>query len=234
MNTKIFLILILFAFVSCDKYDEVHTEYVDTMDEQKYSVIPENVILHSGFERLFVSADIIYTSSLDKFVVEIDGESQTFDIPTPVSDTSKIMQELPGLAEGVEDVYLYTTDNENNKSIIKLYTGRVLGQRYRSEIQNRNVLATEDLDEGFKIKFNSAPENAVWVNFAYTTSADTDTTIRIPSESSEVLISNYKLGSSYSYATFYLPDVNSIDTISTAVQVTGDFPTLDNEEVVEE
>ena len=229
MNTKIFLILILFAFISCEKYDEVHTEYVDTMDEQKYSVIPENVILHSGFERLFVSTDIIYTSSLDKFVVEIDGQSQTFDIPTPINDTSKIMQELPDLAEGVEDVYLYTTDKENNKSIIKLYTGRVLGQRYRSEIQNRNVLSTEKLDEGFKIKFNSAPENAVWVNFEYTTIAEIDTTIRILSETSEVLIANYKLGSSYSYSTFYLPDAYSIDTISTAVQITGDFPTLEEE-----
>jgi hypothetical protein len=84
MKIKILLIFLAISLFACDKYDEVHTEFLESMDEQKYSVIPENVILHSGYKRLFVSADIVYTTSLSKFIVEINEQVYEFDIPSPV------------------------------------------------------------------------------------------------------------------------------------------------------
>ncbi len=213
------------SLMSCDKYDEIHKDYVDSMDETKYSVNPENVILHSGLERLFVSTDLVYTSSLSKFIVEINDEMHEFDIPMPVEgDTTKLMYELPNLAEGVVDTYLYTIDNEDNKSLVTLYTGRVLGDRYRSEILNRNILRTESVSDGYKIKFNSAPEKSVRVDLTYTNQEDVSSTLRLLSENDELVIGDYKSESEYTYVTYYLADENSIDTLATTTVISQFFP----------
>lgn len=216
--------MIIATIFSCDKYDEIHEDYVDNMEEIKYSVIPENVIIHSGLERLYISADILYTSSLNKFVVDCEGEIKEIDIPAPINDTSKLYEEIPYLKEGVVDLYVYTTDNQDNKSLVKLYTGRVLGERYRSEILNRNVLDTASTDDGFKIRFITAPETSVRMDFSYTDSNNVAQILRIPSDTTEVKFTDYKKGSEYSYVTYYLPDENAIDTIATASQINGLFP----------
>lgn len=213
------------SLVSCDKYDEVHKGYVESMDEIKYSVKPINVILHTGLERLVVSSDIVYTSSLDQFIIEVNDTIFKFEIPIPtIDDTARVMYELPNLTEGVSDVYLYTTDNEANKSLIKLYTGRVLGDRYRSEILNRNLLEAKSVEEGFKFKFNSPPEKSVRVDLTYMNKDDENVVVRIPSTTMDTIVTNFKFESEYSYVTYYLANKNAIDTVATKIVIKGMFP----------
>jgi hypothetical protein len=223
MKTNYILFLFVLLF-SCEKYDEVHLDYIDSENEVKYSVMPKDTRLHPGLNRMGVSCKLLYTSSLEKYVVAYNDEKIEVEMPAPINDTVFINHVIPNLTEGVIDVTIYSQDNEGNPSISETLTSKVLGENYRKNILNRNISDTLSTDSSFIVKFLPAPENVVRLDFSYTNINDVENLVRVSAESSQIEVKDYKKGSEYSYVTYYLPNPMAIDTISTSSKVVDNFP----------
>lgn len=214
------------VLISCDKYDEVHLEYIDEQ-EKIYSPIPENVLVSSGYKRLKFNSDFIYTTSLNKIVIDIDEQKLEFDLSLPESsetDTLFFEQTLENLTEGSKILKVYSVDTDNNLSLEKLYFGKVYGEKYQENLLNRNILEKTKDGDNCKIKFNTNPERAIRLELIYTKQDDSSDTLALRGTESEFEISDFKPGSEFSYRTFYHPDDLCLDTIPTAEAYTDTFP----------
>ncbi|TKG95430.1 hypothetical protein EYV94_08275 [Puteibacter caeruleilacunae] len=216
------LILVMIVFASCEKYDEVHEEYVQD-GEIVYSVKPDSIEVLPGLNRCKVTTEMAVTPNLDKLVIEWNDEQQITDVPTD-TDTAYMNVEIANLEEGSVLFKVYSLDTDGNASVIVNAFGNVYGERYQSSLLQRGVTEIKSVKEGAIVYFKSNPEKSVGVELTYTDNDDAIQTVRVEVSDEEVVLENAKFGSELNYRTLYLPEENSLDTIPTAATVSMTIP----------
>lgn len=225
MKKLIYLLTLSFGlFTACDKFDEVHQEYIKN-GEIIYSVRPDSVHVLAGYNRCALVVQFRTTPALSKMVI-INGEERiTLDIPktSPIVSVQHIFNNTP---EGAITLQVYSEDIDLNKSVFVNAFGSVYGEHYQDNILNRSLLSISKEEEQAILKFNTSPEKSVAIELSYQNNRGENITTQLPYDEKELRISDFVSEGEFSYKTLYVPEENCLDTIPTAEIVHGVFPSL--------
>ncbi|MCL3779268.1 hypothetical protein EMN47_02600 [Prolixibacteraceae bacterium JC049] len=217
-NRLYILLLASIFWMSCEKYDEVHDEYVKG-GEIVYAVKPDNIEVLPGFKRCEIKTELVTTPNLDELVVEWSDEQKTVVIPAD-TDTAFMTLEMNDMTEGAVLFKLHSTDKNDNKSVVVNAFGNVYGEKYQASLLQRGVKEVISIKEGAKVRFKSSPEKSVGVKLKFEDNAGAINTLDILANTEEVLLEDVKFGSEVKYATMFLPAPNCLDTIPTLNEAT--------------
>ncbi len=212
-NIIYFFLLLFIVLASCEKFDEVHQEYIEG-GEITYSIKPESIQVIAGLNRCVVTAQVAVTPNIDKFVVEWEDQK----IETPLSsnvDTAEVEAEITNVKEGAVIFNVTTTGLQGNISVPSNAFGTVYGDKYQKNLLHRGIVEINGIEEGALVKFSTSPENSVGVTLNYTDQDGILQTINVLPDDKEVILTNCEYGSVLEYLTYYLPEENCLDTIPT-------------------
>ncbi len=166
----------------------------------------------NGADPKVVKAKVFWNNFTDS--VEVDIQSS--------ADTVNVL--IEGLEERTYAFVIRTYDHAGNTSVPVEVLGRVYGARYQSSLLNRVVLSSimvPGLNKGkvfTQWAESDASNGAVANEITYTSISGQSRTIQLPADSTELVIDEFKVGTTYSYRTLFLPDSLSIDTFYTDFQ----------------
>ncbi len=203
---------LLIVLSSCEKFDEVHQEYVEG-GEIVYSVKPDSIEVIPGYKRCMIKAQVVVTSNVDKFVVEW-GE-QTVETPIPSDDTASVEVEINSITEGAVIFNVITVNKMGDKSVPSNAYGNVYGEKYQKTLLPRIIDEVKGVDGGAVVMFSSSPDKSVGIRLNYKDQDGVIQTISVSPDVNEVNLPNSMFGSELDYLTYYLPEENCLDTIPT-------------------
>jgi hypothetical protein len=218
---KIYIALLCAVLISCDKFDEVHHEYIDDVNEQVYSTIPEDVSALGGLGKVKIEGYFIYTSNLDKLMIEYQNEVISQDLTAPEnSDTIFFSQIIDNFEEGTVDFRVYSVDIVGNSSIVKEKTAKVYGEVYQKKQLNRQLLSATKTDTSLNISFGAAPDGSVKLEFNYLDSLGEAQTATLMTDENLLILNDAADSVIYNYKTYFLPS-NAFDSIPTFESIEG-------------
>ncbi|MDN3492738.1 DUF4998 domain-containing protein [Winogradskyella bathintestinalis] len=201
-----------FAMICCDDMDSIHEEYLN--GEQVYAGKLDSLETSSGFNRVKILGLTQYLGNSREATVTWEDESQVFTIDENAGEEFEII--IENLAEKNYEFELYTTDNNNNQSVLQTVTGRAYGDVFIDAQSARRIV---------DFRMTAVGDSIIWANKAeseyvistlvrYETNDDTMTEAVVDPESSATLIENWK------------PEGN-IEIISTIISGDNGFDTVD-------
>ncbi|WP_069657956.1 DUF4998 domain-containing protein [Arcticibacter eurypsychrophilus] len=214
----VFPVLIVMIVASCTKIDDYKKFAVG--GEIQYTGKLDSVKVMSGKYRVLVKGLFIADPKVKKCVIYWTNKADSIVIPvTRTNNVDTLSFYIPNMKEGVQNFVIYTIDGEGNRSVAVYKTGRVYGDIYQASLLNRGINESTTSEVGVTtINFSGMDRlsGVFATEVIYRNNDDVEQTIRIPIESTNRVLSNFKLSTSIRYRTLFLPDTLSIDTFYTA------------------
>ena len=230
--TTIGVICICFVSLTlggCKKYANDYKGFLDDR-EVKYP----GKVTKAGYNTGNLRAQLYWNPSPDpsitKFVVTWNNGARTLEVPITNPDPNNVVKVIiPGLDEYVYSFSVVAYDDEGNKSIAtEINNVRVFGPSYAATLINRGVNASnpyEFLQNGsLQLNFNIRDTMNIATTIQYTNEAGNTEERQLLADVNNVVIPNYKAGTSIKYRSSYIPAIGSIDTFN--VTAFSDFPTI--------
>lgn len=214
--TLVYLFLLFVSF-SCSEWDEFK-EY--TKDgEIIYPGKMDSVVIYPGKERVqfnavlnpdpsIVNYKIIWNDGKDSVSFDIDKASGYFPV-----------ENIFTVDEGVKSFVVYTYDEQGNVSIPVNAVGVSYGDAYRRKLNNRLISELVFEDEGTTINWSqmdltTGPQYTV---VEYEVDGSTKI-LETPISESSTFLEGLTSSTNITYRTVFKPEINSIDTFSTAFE----------------
>lgn len=212
-------LMILACITSCSKMDD-YKRFTEN-GEISYTGKVDSVEVYSGRSRVLikglfladpkvVSCKILWNNGKDSVVVPVVRKN--------IVDSLSIS--IPITVEGVQNFTIYTYDNSGNRSIPVYKSGRVYADRYQSSLTNRDIseAKTDETTGITAVDFLDMDRltGVFATDITFTDRQDVSKTIRVPIDSLQGVLANFKYGSTISYRTLFLPDTMSVDTFYSA------------------
>jgi len=229
----IFLILnvFLYAFMSCDKMEDIHAEYVEN-GEIIYANVPDSLISMPGNQRIKIKWLVYNGKNIEKSTIEWEDDGELKSYSTDVflnNPLDSVIILLDDLSEKSYVFKAYNVDWEGNRSIKKEVTGSVYGSIYETLLKNRPLTG---VDEGIVvdpesltvsidsvlITWGSAYEGCIGTEVLYNDSVGNPVSKMIASDNSKLVVKSWESEGEMKYRSFYLPAPNAIDTFATSYQ----------------
>lgn len=211
------LLIVTSLLSSCTKMDD-YKKFAEG-GEISYTGKLDSIKIMSGSSRVLLTGLFLSDPKITKCKVYWNNMADSVIIPvTRKNVVDSLSFSIDNLKEGVQNFTIYTVDNSGNKSIPVYKTGRVYGARYQASLSNRIVSSALTLQSGVtQVVFEDMDRltGVFATDVTYTTSANVIKTIRVPINTDTTLINDFKLNTSISYRTLFLPDTVSIDTFKT-------------------
>lgn len=155
--SKIFTLtfIALLFIISCDDMDSIHEQYLN--GEQIYAGKLDSIKAISGFERIKIIANTQYLGNAKQATITWDDQTKTFDINQIVDNTFEMI--VDNLVERNYEFDLYTTDENNNKSVLQTLRGRAFGDTFKSGQTARRIVDFEFLPDGDYINWADKTES---------------------------------------------------------------------------
>lgn len=212
------LICLLLAISCSGEIDPL--DYVDG-GELRYPGKANDVSYNAGKERLEIQFNLGPDPNVTRAVVywNLKKDSVVIDIDKASMEDNKVKRIIDNLPENIYNFEIYTYDKFGNKSVPVYLTGRTYGKRYTSVVTDRRV-------QGFELINTKGDVNLLWGDSilysggVYLEYKDQN------NEKKELLIrnseSNTFFADGFKYpkqdlkiTTFFLPELNAIDTFFT-------------------
>lgn len=207
--------LFIFLFVqSCDKYTDVHKEYVKE-GEIVYAQMPDSVAVIAGKERVRLKFWMYNGVNLKSLIVLWNSRKDSVIIPVKFSvgkdSLEYVMNNLP---ERNYSFDIYSIDNFGNRSLFYNQFGASYGSFYSGTLNNRRVKSLTLTDAAGEIEWYSAPQGSVYTEVRFTNKAGQT---KIERTAAELFTSkiDVKPGTSFEHRSLFLPERESIDTFYT-------------------
>lgn len=216
----VLLAIVTLSLASCEKADE-YKEFVKD-GEISYIGKLDSVKVYSGKNRVMIKGLVTSDPKIVECRIFWNNKTDSLVIPITKETISTVINKYVNIAnEGLQNFVIYTYDAVGNRSIPVNTTGRTYGDRYQAGLVNRDI-ATARTDETTgitRVDFLGMDRltGVFATDITYTKVNDQSTTVRIPIDSSKIVLKDFKFGSTISYKTLFLPDTISIDTFYSAV-----------------
>ncbi|KRT14089.1 hypothetical protein ASU31_21120 [Pedobacter ginsenosidimutans] len=210
-------LLLITAIAACTKKDD-YKKFIEG-GEISYTGKLDSVKINSGKYRVLINGLFIADPKVKKCVVYWNNKADSVIIPvtrTPNVDTLKFF--INNMKEGVQNFIIYTYDGAGNKSIPVYKTGRVYGDRYQVTLSNRAINSAFTNENGVTTLELGGMDRVSGVfatEVIYTDNANANKTVRIPINTNNFTLANFKEKGTIKYRTLFLPDTLSVDTFYT-------------------
>jgi hypothetical protein len=217
--TKIvaFIFSIMLLFNACDKMEDVHSEFLKDGDII-YAPKPLLPVVFGGKERVKLKYYLINAINVNKCIIEWNegAESHSVDIaPNVPIDSIEVI--IDNLNEQSYIFKVHTIDNSGNRSVREQVTGSAYGTKYESALYNRALTGIEGggTVDSLIINWGTATERNTGVKLMYNNGAGEPVEKMVPPEDDYTVIKDWESEGTMSYQSFYIPEVNAIDTFAT-------------------
>ena len=219
---------ILTAVASCDKFTDIHKEYIEG-GEIIYAVKPDSVVFIAGKERLLMRLWMENAQNIKQVVVLWNSGQDSLIVPMvlkPGRDSIEVL--LNGLEEKAYSFDIYALDNFGHRSLNYTQFGAAYGATYTASLQNRRIKSISLTETEGKIEWFAPAEGMIINEIKFINRRGTDTTVRFPASSFDVAI-DAPGSTTFKYRSLYIPEDEAIDTFATAwgEDKLPDFYTID-------
>ncbi|MBL1409408.1 DUF4998 domain-containing protein [Sphingobacterium faecale] len=203
----------LLFFISCDRMNDLHDEYLQR-GESSYLARIDEVKINSGKNRaelVFVNKDakartmtIYWRSRTDSLVYTIPENSVGKELKVPIND----------LPEDFLTFELITkTSDGKSKSLTSELSTRIYGDAYQTSLNNRLVDKAVYLESAneLDISWKGVFEGAVNIGVEYEGTDGATKKVKLPIEQRSILYLNMYNGD-LKYRTAYVPEESALDT----------------------
>lgn len=205
---------ILTGVASCDKFTDIHKEYLDG-GEIIYAVKPDSVVFIAGKERLMMRLWMENAQNIKEVILLWNSGQDSLIMPVQFkTGRDSIEVVLDGLVEKAYSFDIYTMDNFGHRSLTYTQFGASFGANYAASLQNRRIKNTSVTETEGNIEWFSPAEGMIANELKFINRRGTDTTVRFPSTSFSVAI-DAPGGTQFQYRSLYIPQPESIDTFAT-------------------
>jgi hypothetical protein len=223
-KTTILFLISAIAFMSCDKMEDVHTEFIKD-GEIIYANVPDTLQTMPGRNRIQLKWLVYNGNNIQKSIVEWEdgGEmkSQSLDVSlnTPVDS---VYVTVDNLNEKSYLFYAYNIDRDGNRSIKKQVTGSAYGDIYESSLTNRPLSTIEGggTIDSVVVTWGTPGEGYAGTEVMYENTSDEFTTTMLLPEDDRIVIRDWKSEGEMDYRSFYIPAINAIDTFTSQFEST--------------
>lgn len=187
--------------------------------EISYTGKIDSVLVSSGKERVLIQGLFQSDPKVTKCVIFWNSKMDSLVIPVSRTERTDTLKAIIPLLENLYNFELRTFDNMGNQSIPVYAIGRSYGNIYEKSITNRLIQsAIEDSEvNSVLIKWINIDKTlgAFATEVTYLNTRNEESKVRIDVDEKESVLSNYKIGTNFSYYTLYRPDTLCIDTFIT-------------------
>ena len=204
--------------MACSKMDAYKSKYTQG-GAITYTGKMDSVMIFSGRNRVKLTGLFTSDPNIVKYRVFWNSHQDSVEVPvkrTAGIDTANLI--VSNLPEGVQSFEIRTYDNAGNSSVPEFMSASVYGDLYQSSLVNRGIAdATYQKNDGSALitwaDVNSdAGVLSMEIKYADANNVAHDTVIASVPTKQTTSLPVYKLGSSLSYTTAYLPNPTAIDT----------------------
>lgn len=221
-----FVVLVALVIHSCTSSDEYlkFTEggaisYTGKIDSLKF---------FSGRNRVKIEGLIISDPKVTELRVYWNRKKDSVVVPinrtSGVDIVSKIIENLE---ENIYNFEIKTFDLKGNSSISQNVTAQTYGERYQNSLVNRPVLSNVLINSKLVVNFVNLNANsgALKSEIIYRNTSDQEVTVLVDIKETNLVLNDFKNGSTYRYRTLYKPVSNAIDTFYTGYLDVRPIPT---------
>ena len=227
---KVMLLLnILIGICGCSNMEDIYKEYI-VYGGHVYPQKPTNPKGCSGDGRVVLKWKKGVDSSIVKAVVAWDDgrQNREFDISGNSEDVELIVDNLE---ERDYSFVIHTCDADGNKSVPVEVNSHAYGDIYKSSLYNRtiNIAYINNVDK-LIVEWNEADftTKLTKTELHYINKDNKETKLVVDANSNEALIlDDYKIGTDFSYQSFFVPDTTCIDVFESISEVSKPLTILD-------
>lgn len=213
MNKHIILYCIsLLCLLACDGMNDNIKEYLDR-GEINYIGIPDSATAAGGINRIKftwkVNADprikfckIYWNEKQDSATIPVDRSQ--------IDVNGYISCMLTDMPEGSFIFNLHHASDESNQSIRSEVSGTIYGELYQSMLSPRKVKRVEALVDQANIYWGDAGNSSGLV-LTYVNKDGATKELEVAPTETVTEILDYKLGGTFTYKTFFLPEKDALD-----------------------
>lgn len=203
----LFSIIIVLTFLGCRGYTDLSKPYVSP-HEIIYLTKPDSIQVLSGRNRIILKIAIPVDPLVTKLKIAWnDGKDS---LVREVVDNNKFLSvEIDSLEEGIYTFQINSLDNDGDKSLNQMVSGRVYGDNYENLVFSRSVQDVKlDLSSGnIIIEWNQTSPQMIGTKIEYNNDS-----LYVPNDSGKTIITDFKLGDHLKIGSLFLPDSTAIDT----------------------
>ncbi|MGV3762207.1 DUF4998 domain-containing protein [Parapedobacter sp.] len=215
-----YLVAALLVMAGCKKMDDTYKKFV-VPSGITYVERAKMVKTYSGLNRIqfgwkapadpnVTHARIYWNNYLDSVALEIPEDA----------DTVSYLLDIP---EGNYSFIVKTYDDEGHQSVPVEVQGRSIGEAFLSNMFNRPLSRAfvDNADGQLQLFWGGADINngSIGHELTYTDEAGVEKRLFVKAETGSTMLADYKKGTDLSYATWYIADTTSIDTLKTEVDI---------------
>lgn len=217
-------LLLAAAMGSCTSMDEGYKDFIKD-GEISYTGKIDSLHVYSGKNRVQVKGLFISDPKITECRIYWDNRADSVVVPiTRTGGIDELNVIIDNLVENVHNFEVRTFDKLGNTSIPVYKIGAVYGNRYQTSLYNRPIATKYFSPKLTTINFASMDlsTGAYATEVTYTTTANTTVKVQLPIAQSRLDITDFKLGSTFTYKTLFKPNATSIDVFeSVATTVSG-------------
>ena len=213
----IFIALITF---NCTPIDHYYSDYLDNA-EKSYPGRVDSIQFKPGNNRAAIQSLISTDSRIKKMTISW-GQNEFFETDITSDDIANYKEVIiPNIAEGIYTFDIRTLDEEGNKSVRTEIFGRVYGEQYEANLNNRLIDYIKR--EANDLVINWIPESRdttlIGTTLSYENSSGEEKEVFLEGDKNEIVLSDYQNGTNFSYATLFKPESIAIDTFSAGKKI---------------
>jgi len=205
---------------SCEDTNDLFQPYLDR-GETIYTEKPSSLSLITGKNRVQIQWHQFSDLTVKKGRIYWNDRQDSLDVNIDIlpDQTNVITAIVPGLEEGSYLFEIFSMDNSGNRSVSTTLSGRVLGENYESNLNNRpilshNLTATEITFTMSTIIFDDYLTTEI--NYYDLTGAMQSVSLNTDNLNDVTLmLTDIDTSKDISYRSVYLPNGNAIDNFYT-------------------
>ena len=212
---KIFISLItlaMFIFFSCEKMEDFHYDYIKD-GEIRYATKFDSVITYAGNNRVIISGILNQAFGVDKITVYYNDYSDSLLVDyNRINEIDTIDIMLDNLEEKSYSFNIYTSDDDGNTSIMVSAFATSYGELYRTSLLGRAIESDSAQGSDVYINWLPAEELERGSEIVYTNTSGTEVSLVIPSDSSNVILTDFIEG--IKYRSLFVPETTALDSFA--------------------
>lgn len=221
-NTRPFSIL-LWGFLAllmacCTPMDYHYSEYLEN-GEKVYPGRVDSIEFKPGHNRAAIRALLSTDARVSKIRIAW-ADHHEYETDVSADDISKYKQiVIPEIAEGLYTFEIYTYDNQGHQSMRSEVFGRIYGEQYESDLNNRVIdVITNDIDDELIIHWFPERTDTTLLGtlVTYPTLKGDSNAVFTPLDSNNTVLKDIKPAANFTFTTLYKPTPAAIDTFRAA------------------
>lgn len=202
-------ILFLGIFSACDDMYSVHQQYLDE-GEQIYLGKPIVQMVQGGNERI----KVVWTLNADPRIKTccIYWNNRTDSLEVSPDYTNKVMSQTIPLEEGSYVFELMAKGDNGLVSLTNIASGKSYGEHYQNALYNVPLINQSKTEDGLVMTWG-IEEGCVFTELEYLNNSGEEKSVRFEGDETTLVLNDYVPGSDFTWKSYFLPEIFSIDTI---------------------